>query len=144
MYYDVKSAVAYTDGSCQPNPGPGGWGYIYHMEHTDGITVEITGSGGPALGVETTNNRMELKAVIELLKDLSSYSLGSKLVLYSDSKYVINCAQKLWARKKNQDLWREYDDVSGIVLIDWHWVNSHSGNLMNDRVDVLAKLAVKK
>jgi ribonuclease HI len=134
--------IAYTDGSCQPNPGPGGWGYILHEHCKDGFIVETISKGYEN---KTTNNRMELMAVVSLLDQVSKFGAGS-VKIYSDSMYVINCAKGVWSRKKNVDLWKLYDDVvSGVrVSIEYEWVKGHSGDPMNERVDKLAKSAVVK
>ena len=90
--------VIYTDGSCKPNPGRGGWGYIAIFPD-----CEIWANGGLR---RTTNNVMELTAVIEALRELD---FAKKLHIYSDSRYVVNCAQGKWQRKKNRELWKKYD-----------------------------------
>ena len=131
-----KKTVIYTDGSCRPNPGPGGYGFIILDRNTNGGPIEWHISGGED---NSTNNRMELTAVIEALK----FAYDKKdIKMYSDSMYVINCAQGKWLRKKNIDLWREYNYVSNGKNIEWIWVKAHNGNKYNELVDNLAKKEV--
>jgi len=127
------SLIIYTDGSCFPNPGNGGWGFIALLEK-----VEISINGGAE---NTTNNIMELMAVIEALK---MFKQQKDFVIYSDSKYVINCAIGKWQRKKNTELWKEYDIVSRGKKIDFKWVKGHDGNMYNELVDKLAKNGINK
>jgi ribonuclease HI len=118
----------YTDGSCSPNPGAGGWGFIAVFPEHD-----IQGSGQDP---KTTNNIMEMSAVIEALKEFPQFS---KFHIYSDSMYVINCAQGIWKRKKNLDLWKEYDKLAKNKTIRFTWVKAHNGDHYNELVDKLAK-----
>lgn len=125
--------IIYTDGSCIPNPGPGGWAFI--VINYDGREWHV--SGGEK---ESTNNRMELQAVISAL--LFTHD-KKKYIIYSDSMYVINCAQGKWSRKKNKDMWKEYDQASQGKKIEWIWVKGHNGDKYNEIVDRLAKQEVK-
>ena len=123
----------YTDGSCLKNPGgKGGWAFVL-LENDE----EIYGSGSES---STTNNRMELVAVIEALKFVKNNNYN----IFSDSKLTINCAQNIWKRKANLYLWQEYDIVSKNKKIIWYWVRSHNGNKYNELVDKLAKDEAKK
>lgn len=135
-----KQVTLYTDGACSGNPGPGGWACILLYKGTE---KEL--SGGDA---ETTNNRMEMTAVIEGLKALKE---PCSVDLYTDSKYVLDGAtkwlqgwqEKGWKRadKKpvlNVDLWQVLSDLLGQHEITWHWVKGHAGNLYNERVDTMA------
>ncbi len=122
--------ILYTDGSCMPNPGLGGFGFIFIDPKT---SKEWCVNGGE---VNTTNNRMEMTAVIEGLKFLKEYS---NFKIYSDSTYVINCASGKWKRTKNIDLWEQYIVVSKNKDIEWEWVKAHNGNKYNEMVDKLAK-----
>ena len=138
--------VIYTDGACSGNPGPGGWGVVmYHGTRTK----ELSG-GDPA----TTNNRMEMQAVIEALKAIKP-GFGGKVVLFSDSTYVLKGLQDWlpgWKRRgwktaakkpvKNDDLWRELDALNAARTIDWRWVKGHAGDVGNERADALATGAV--
>ena len=132
----------YTDGACKGNPGAGGWGALLQRGSK---TKEL--HGGEAL---TTNNRMELMAVIRALDALEP---GSRVRLHTDSQYVqlgisgwINQWKKNgWrtaARKpvKNDDLWRRLDEVAAKHEIEWLWVRGHDGNAGNERADALANL----
>jgi len=134
----------YTDGACSGNPGPGGWGaYIDNA----GVVTELSGREE-----DTTNNRMELKAVIEAL---NSFTSKTNLNLYTDSKYVMDGSSKWienWKKNgwktaqkkavKNQDLWIELDKLVHFHQIHWVWVKGHDGNLGNERADYLATSAI--
>lgn len=144
--------IIYTDGACSNNPGPGGWAAIFlQNEVGEEKTIKKTISGGEAL---TTNNRMELLAIINALKLLET---STKLVIYTDSEYVkkgiadwIHSWKKnnwLTAAKKsvkNQDLWKELDILIRDHSIEWLWVRAHNGDLYNEKVDVLARTACEK
>jgi ribonuclease HI len=134
----------YTDGACSGNPGRGGWGAILRC---NGVTKEL--SGGT---METTNNRMELTAAIESLKALKK---KCKVDLYTDSKYVKDGLEQWlpnWKARgwktadkkpvKNEDLWRELDEVYSQHDVTLHWVKGHAGHPENERADELARLAV--
>ena len=137
----MKTVTLYTDGACSGNPGPGGWGAI--LEY---MGVEKEFSGGEA---QTTNNRMELTAVIEGLKKLKEPCV---VELYSDSKYVIDALEKGWAKswqsrgwrkadKKpalNPDLWEQLLELERVHTLHYHWVKGHADNPKNNRCDQLA------
>jgi ribonuclease HI len=134
----------FTDGACSGNPGPGGWGAILRYgEHEKEI------SGGEA---QTTNNRMELTAVIRALATLTKHS---QVFVHTDSRYVMDgITQWLprWKKNgwktadkkpvKNDDLWRELDAECARHEVSWRWVKGHSGHTENDRADQLAREAV--
>ena len=120
---------AYTDGSCLKNPGEGGWATVILNNNE----VEYVVYGGEDF---TSNNRMELKAVIETLKLHNTIDL---IKIHTDSMYVIKCANGEFKRKKNIDLWEEYDKVSYNKNIKYIWVKGHNGNKFNEIVDDLAK-----
>ena len=137
----MKTVTLYTDGACSGNPGPGGWGAILcYGEH------ELSLSGGEA---HTTNNRMELTAVIEGLKKLKEPCI---VALYSDSKYVIDALSKGWAwgwKKKgwvksdkkpalNPDLWDVLLALVQTHEVHYHWVKGHADNAYNNRCDAMA------
>lgn len=139
-----EPVIIYTDGACRGNPGPGGWGVVLSYK---GITKELYGGEQ-----ETTNNRMELTAVINALETLTK---PCKIQLHSDSKYVLqgitewleNWKKRGWktANKgavKNEDLWRRLDAATERHQIEWLWVKGHSGNNGNDRADTLANLGI--
>ena len=120
----------YTDGSCLKNPnGPGG--YAFCIIEEDGFEYHLS-DGDPC----TTNNRMELQAVIEALKFINE---GKSCKIYSDSKLVINCATGAWNRKANLDLWDMYNKVSKNKKIPYEWVKGHNGDKYNELVDKYAK-----
>ena len=137
----MKTVTLYTDGACSGNPGPGGWAAILlYQGH------EKTLSGGEP---ETTNNRMELTAVIQ---GLAALNQPCAVELYSDSKYVIDALEKGWAagwRKRgwkksdkkpalNPDLWEQLLDLAEYHTLRCHWVKGHAENPYNNRCDQLA------
>ena len=140
----MSSVEIYTDGACRGNPGPGGWGATLEMgEHFREL------SGAEAM---TTNNRMELTAVISALEALKR---PVPVKLYTDSEDVrrgITEWLKSWKARgwktadkkpvKNQDLWERLDAVAAQHQIEWHWVKGHSGVPGNERVDRLANAAI--
>ena len=117
----------FTDGSCINNPGKGGWAYI--ILKNDKISYIGTGSD-----INTTNNRMELYAIIKSLE----FTKNNNVTIYTDSKLIMNCCKNIWKRKSNLDLWEEYDKVSRNKNVDFVWVKGHSGNKFNECVDKLA------
>jgi ribonuclease HI len=136
--------VIYTDGACKGNPGPGGWGALLQC---DGNERELFG-GEP----HTTNNRMELTAVIQALGCLKR---RRPVAVYTDSQYVKNGIQTwihAWKRNgwktadrkavKNADLWRELDRLAAQHDIGWHWVKGHADTPGNQRADELANRGV--
>lgn len=125
------SLIIYTDGSCIPNPGQGGWGYI--AIHSD---MEIHMSGYEK---SSTNNRMELMAVIQALKDYDKSREFRDFTIYTDSMYVLKCATGKQRRHKNRDLWEQYSKYSRGKNIEWIKVKAHSGDKYNELVDNLAK-----
>ena len=136
----------WTDGSCLGNPGRGGWAFVA----TDGKNIAER-CGGES---NTTNNRMELTAVI---RALTAARRHSEIELHTDSQYVKNGMQswiKNWKKNnwrtadkkpvKNQDLWMQLDELSNAITIHWHWVRGHNGNEFNERCDELARTAAEK
>lgn len=132
----------FTDGACSGNPGPGGWGVLLRY---NGHEKEL--SGGER---ETTNNRMEMQAVIE---GLSALKKPSRVKLYTDSQYVqkgVTEWMKGWkakgwpARIKNQDLWLRIDSLLQQHDVQFVWVRGHNGHVENERVDKLAVKAIPK
>ncbi len=121
----------HTDGSCLGNPGAGGYAAIICCKGYEKVI-----SGGEQ---ETTNNRMELTAVIEAL---SSLKAPSEVIVYSDSEYVVNSITRGWKRNRNHDLWNQYDAVTGsqnIVSLRFVHEKGHAGNEYNERCDTIAK-----
>lgn len=143
----MKTVTIYTDGACSGNPGPGGWGAILSY---NGHELEL--SGGAA---ETTNNRMELTAVLRALQKLKE---PCTVELYSDSKYVIDSLQKgwVWGWKKrgwiksdkkpalNVDLWEQVLLLIQTHDVHYHWVKGHAENAYNNRCDELAVMESRK
>ena len=135
--------IIYTDGACSGNPGSGGWAAII-FNKSSGQKSKKTGGE-----IETTNNRMELIAIIEALESIPK---NSRLQIFTDSKYVINGIElwiKTWKKNnwigsnkkkvKNKDLWTKLDSLSSQFHIAWNWVKGHSGNKYNEEVDRLAR-----
>lgn len=141
----INNIHIYTDGCCKGNPGPGGWGAILMYNNT---RKEIYG------GEEvTTNNRMELTAVIKALESIKTTNIP--IILTTDSQYVKNGIEQ-WVHKwkinnwktasksavKNDDLWKALDQLSKKFVIEWKWVKSHNGHFENERADYLANLGI--
>ncbi len=138
--------VAYTDGACSGNPGPGGWGVLM-LAREDGVVIkERTLMGGEA---GTTNNRMELMAAISALEALTK---PSEVTIVTDSAYVKNGITDWmagWKRKgwrtaggppvKNVDLWQRLDAAQGRHQVVWKWIKGHAGHAENERADELAR-----
>ena len=138
--------VAYTDGACSGNPGPGGWGVILQAKAGESLVKERALNGGEA---ETTNNRMELMAAIMALETLAK---PSAITIVTDSAYVKNGVTswlqgwkrngwKTAARKpvKNADLWQRLDAAQARHSVTWEWVRGHAGHPENERADELAR-----
>ena len=121
----------YTDGASSGNPGPGGYGAVLIC---GSLRREL--SGGFAL---TTNNRMELLAVIRGLEAIRWK--GAEVRVYSDSTYVVGTVTKNWKRKKNLDLWARFDELSRNFELSFHWIKGHAGHPENERCDRLAVAA---
>ena len=133
----------YTDGSCLSNPGNGGWAAIINI---NGEIKKISGNEK-----NTTNNRMELMAPINALKNINSKDL---IEIFTDSKYVKNGITE-WINKwvlnnwktskkeeiKNKDLWIELYELNQSLNVKWNWVKAHAGDTLNEEVDILAKEA---
>ena len=139
-----RAVVMYADGACKGNPGPGGWGVLIQSA---GLEKEMFG-GEP----QTTNNRMELTAVIEGLLSLED---GSKVRVYTDSQYVQKGISEWihgWKRRgwltadkkpvKNVDLWKKLDETARAHQVEWHWVKGHAGHPENERADALANKGI--
>jgi ribonuclease HI len=134
-----EKVIIYTDGSCLSNPGPGGIGIVLKFgSHRKEISKGYR---------KTTNNRMELLAVIEALKTLKRDKL--EVEIYSDSNYVVHAVEKGWVfdwekknfkKKKNPDLWKEFLELYPLNKIKFRWVESHIGIPENEKCDQLAKM----
>lgn len=137
----------YTDGACKGNPGKGGWGALLTYK---GVVKELYGGE-----MQTTNNRMELTAVIRALEALKRP--GLQIHVYSDSRYVLSGIEewlpawkarswKTSSRKPvlNQDLWQQLDQLNQQHQVVWHWVKGHSGNAGNEKADELANRGIEE
>ena len=143
----ITEVTIYTDGACSGNPGPGGWASILMA---GGVKKEL--SGGER---DTTNNRMELMAVIE---GLAALKRPCKVDIYSDSAYVVNAFSQNWIEKwikngwknsakaevANSDLWKRLLELTSIHTVTFHKVKGHADNEFNNRCDKLAREAVQK
>lgn len=143
----METVTIYTDGACSGNPGPGGWGTILIYKENK---KEI--SGGKK---DTTNNVMEITAVIEGLKMLK---FPCEVAIYSDSAYVVNAFKQKWVENwrkngwktankepvKNQELWKELYDLTNVHQVEFIKVKGHSDNELNNRCDELARKAIKE
>ncbi len=137
----MQNIEIYTDGACSGNPGPGGWGVVILGKPEP---QELCGGEQ-----QTTNNRMEMTAVVQALE---LFPDGQELILYTDSSYVKDGITKWilgWKRNgwrtsqrkavKNQDLWQAIDQQTIRLKVDWRWVKGHAGNRWNERADELAR-----
>ena len=143
----MKKVTIYTDGACSGNPGPGGWGAVLIC---DGVQKEISGAQK-----DTTNNIMEITAVLEALKLLK---FECEVEVYSDSAYVVNAFKQKWLENwqknhwktsskepvKNRELWEELYDLTQKHNTTFIKVKGHSDNLYNNRCDEMARAEIKK
>ena len=150
LHMPKHKLVAYTDGACSGNPGPGGWGVLLQALSNGKVVKERELSNGEKL---TTNNKMELRAAIAALEILDR---TSEITIITDSKYVMNGIQtwlagwkknnwKTASKKpvKNEELWKRLDLLCGQHKVNWDWVKGHAGNMGNERVDKLARSAME-
>lgn len=139
----MKLTIA-TDGACLGNPGPGGWAFVAQDENGQIVFEDSKGEGS-----RTTNNRMELLAAINALE--WSFGLKAEVLIQSDSQYVIKGITEWihgWKKKnwvssskepvKNEDLWRQLDELNNLVKPEWEWVRGHNGHVLNEMADKLA------
>lgn len=146
----MAELVAYTDGACSGNPGPGGWGVLMRAYDGERIVKERELSGG---ATDTTNNRMELSAAIAVLEALERVST---IRIVTDSTYVRDGITKWmhgWKRNgwqtaakkpvKNEDLWRQLDEAQARHDVQWDWVKGHAGHPENERADELARAGME-
>lgn len=135
----ADNTTLYTDGACSGNPGPGGYAAILVATNDQGQVIqerEIVGGEKT-----TTNNRMELMAVIDGLKALTQ---PTPISVVSDSQYVIYTMTKGWKRKKNNDLWQLLDELCAIHKVSWQYIKGHAGHIYNERCDKLAVAQIEK
>ena len=125
--------IAYADGSCIGNPGPGGWGVV--LIAPDGATSEFAGASP-----STTNNRMEITAALEALRRIPPQA---EVTLHSDSQYLVKTMTHGWKRRENLDLWRMLDAEVATHRVRWKWVRGHDGDSGNERADELARSAAE-
>jgi ribonuclease HI len=142
---ELETVTIYTDGACEPNPGPGGWAALLRY---NGYEKILTGSDP-----DTTNNRMELTAALQALGVLKR---PCRVLFYTDSEYLRkgitewmpNWRARHWRRKggalANVDLWQALDGAIQQHQIEWHWVRGHTGNPDNEKVDRLANQAINR
>lgn len=141
----MTTTYLYTDGACKGNPGVGGWGVILRYGSRE---KELFGGD-----VHTTNNRMELTAIIQ---GLSALNRSCEVHIYTDSQYVKNGMEKWihnWKRNgwktaskqpvKNEDLWKQLDEQVQRHQVTWIWVKGHAGHAENERADTLANLGIE-
>lgn len=140
-----KSVEIFTDGACSGNPGPGGWGALLRYQQ---VEKELSG-----FDPMTTNNRMEMAAVIEALRALKE---PCDVVICTDSQYLRNGITSWihkWKRNgwrtsgkepvKNKDLWEALDEAAQSHSVEWKWVKGHAGHPENERCDALARQAIR-
>ena len=142
----MTNIKAYTDGACSGNPGPGGWGVLLLAKQDDNIIKTRSLSGGAA---ETTNNQMELTAVIMALEALDK---PSKITIVTDSSYVKDGITKWifgWKKNgwktsakkavKNEELWKRLEKATKQHDVNWEWIKGHAGHIENEQADELAR-----
>jgi ribonuclease HI len=148
----MSDFIIYTDGACSGNPGPGGWAFVAVESSGTGTKIESSGSE-----LNTTNNRMELTAVINGISFIKAIAYSSMLIL-TDSKYIVDAVNQGWLNswvsknwKKsdgksvlNQDLWSKLLELMSIYNISFQWVKGHAGIPENERCDELARKEIKK
>ncbi len=142
---ELETVTIFTDGACDPNPGPGGWAALLRYAGHEKI---LTGSEP-----DTTNNRMELTAAVQAFQELKR---PCQVQFYTDSEYLRkgitewmpNWRARQWRRKggalANVDLWQALDAAVARHQVAWRWVRGHAGNLNNEKVDRLARRAIQK
>jgi ribonuclease HI len=141
---DLPRVTVYTDGACEPNPGPGGWAALLIFDEHEKV---LSGSEP-----HTTNNRMELTAAVQALQALNQ---RARVDIYTDSEYLRrgitewlpDWRRRGWKRKTgklaNIDLWQALETALSEHELNWHWVRGHAGDRLNQRVDGLARKAIR-
>jgi len=149
------SLKIYTDGGCSGNPGPGGWAYVMVQQTFQGFHIIAQNKGGEK---DTTNNRMELRAVIEALRALKTMDgVTRNAAVHTDSQYVQKGITEwihAWKRNswrtsdkkpvKNKELWLELDSLSGEFSLKWEWIKGHAGNKYNELCDAMTQEAIEE
>ena len=153
MEINNASLKIYTDGGCSGNPGPGGWAYVMVIRTFQGEQLIAQNKGGDK---DTTNNKMELTAVIEALRALKRMNtVPHQAAVYTDSQYVQKGITE-WIRTwksnswrtsdkkpvKNKELWVELDALAAEFKLQWEWVKGHAGNLYNEMCDAMTQEAI--
>jgi ribonuclease HI len=147
----AREVHLYTDGACSGNPGPGGWGAVLLAGAPPAMKEKTLSGGSPA----TTNNRMELTAVIEALRALKR---PCDVVVHTDSQYIANAFRQRWLEKwqangwrtagkkpvKNKDLWMDLLEAAGPHAVRWEWLRGHAGHPRNEQADRLAVEACRR
>lgn len=146
----ANALALFSDGGCRGNPGPGA--YAYMLQNSKGeVLAEFS-----EVAAFTTNNKMELSGVIQGLKFAAAeYGIGTRIFVYTDSKYVVDGIKSWvagWKRRgwkkadkkapENLDFWKELDELNTKMDLEFHWVKGHAGHPQNERVDELANLAM--
>jgi len=146
----------YTDGGCSGNPGPGGWAYVIIRNSAQSAAGPLSQAENCGSEISTTNNRMELKAVIAALEAVSPEVSGAEeVIVHTDSQYVQKGITEwihTWKRNawrtsdkkpvKNQDLWMQLDALAAGLSVTWVWVKGHAGHEYNERCDFLVKKTI--
>jgi ribonuclease HI len=131
----MQNIEIYTDGSCKGNPGPGGWAALLFEKNSAKPFQILQGNE-----VATTNNRMEMTAVIEALRFIDEQHLQNcHINLYSDSNLIVQTLLQGWKRKANQDLWEELDALLEELDVQFIWVKGHAKNKWNNECDRIAQ-----
>lgn len=141
----MEKIIIYTDGSCIGNPGPGGWAFLVQPlsdKKTTASNENIFYQSGFAY--HTTNNRMEMMAILQALKYLQENFVNHLIELNSDSNLLIQTLNQGWKRKANQDLWAEIDQARKNLKIKFFWVKAHADNYYNNLCDEFAQQASAK
>ena len=149
------SFMIYTDGGCSGNPGPGGWAYVMVTQTYQGEQIIAKNSGAE---INTTNNKMELTAVIMALRELKTMGEAPRqITVFTDSQYVQKgitewihkWKRNLWKTSdkkpvKNRELWLELDSLAGNFCLKWEWVKGHAGIKYNEMCDTMTQDAVAR
>lgn len=135
----TETITLYTDGSCIGNPGPGGWAAIILLPGEDKPAAILKGRD-PA----TTNNRMEMTAVIEGLRYIHTNYKHAHVQIFCDSNLIVQTINNGWKRKMNKDLWTEIDNLNNQLIVEYTWVKGHADNYWNNYCDRIAITEAEK